>query len=365
MSLKNIKKAFIFGMLLSSLAVLPGCLDWIKEKFGSCESTCTTCGDHGMPQGKLTGEALLSVDGQPLVTVATFEDFWKMYVESNPQAALIAGFYPGLRKEVFNSLLVPFEIAKVYLQKTGKDKSADLKKLYERQCEFVYKTLALDILQKDILAKIDKSPKALKDFYEQNRDKIKAFQDNKFTKVAGATSALSVEFDSAQDAEAFLEKAKTGDFAKLAKEAGKELKDLGFVTMENPDVNYFIKVKLNELKPAEVTKVDLGKDKFVVVKAIEKRNAEYSPFESLDQQTKDIIERELVQVKGVEKMKSEMENLKKTYNIQQNNAFFDEELEKKQAELAKMQKDLENLNEDVEAGEKAVEQAEELLAEEK
>jgi len=357
MSLKNIKKAFNYIMLFSSLAILPGCTDWIKEKLGSSESSCSNCGDHGsrathtVTGTELTGETLLSVDGQSLVTVSGFEDFWKMYVESNPQAALIAGFYPGLRKEVFTTLLVPFEIAKVYLQKTGKDTSPEFQKLFERQCEFVYKTLALDVLHKDILEKINKSPQALREFYEENRDKVRAFQDTKFTKSSGGTSAISVEFDNDQDATAFLEKAKSGDFMNVAKENEKEVKQLGLVTMESPEINYFVKVKLNELAPEDFAKVDLGKDKFVVVKSLAKKKAEYASFDELmeDQQAKDIIERELVQVKSVEKMKEEMENFKKTYNIQQNNTFFEQELEKKQAELGKMQKDLEVLNEDIDA----------------
>jgi len=362
MSLKNIKKAFNYILLFSALSTLPGCTDWIKEKFGSCESSCSGCGDHGShgtahtgTAAPLTGETLLSVDGKSLVTVSSFEDFWKMYVESNPQAALIAGFYPGLRKEVFTTLLVPFEIAKVYLQKTGKDKSAEFQKLFERQCEFVYKTLALDALHKDILEKINKTPQALKAFYEENRDKVRAFQDAKFTKATAGTSAISVEFDNDNDAAAFLEKAKLGNFMDAAKQQDKEVKQLGLVTMESPEVNYFIKVKLNEIGPDEVAKVDLGKDKFVVVKSLAKQKAEYASFDDLmqDQQAKDIIERELVQVKSIEMMKEEMENLKKTYNIQQNNSFFEQELEKKQAELSKMQKDLEVLNQDVDSIESA------------
>jgi len=357
MSLKNIKKAFNFITLFSALLLLPGCMDWVKEKFGWLGTSCSSCKDHTGPHGTSgsqqgAGEILLSIDGHPLVTLENFEDFWKMYVESNPQAALIAGIYPGLRKEVFTSLLVPFEIAKVYIQKTGKDKSAEFEKMVKRQCEFVYKTLALDSLHKDILEKIDKSPQALKNFYMENRDKVRAFQDSKFIKTPGGTSAISVEFNNDKDAAAFLEKAKVDkDFAKLAKEDGKEIKDLGLVTMDTPEVNYFVKVKLNELNPDDVAKVDLGKDKFVVVKALDKKKAEYIPFEDVikDPQAKDIIERELVQLKSVETMKAEIENLKKQYNIQQNNTFFEQELEKKQAELNKMQKDLEVLNEDVEA----------------
>lgn len=357
MSLKNIKKAFNFILLLSSLSILPGCIDWIKEKLGSaCDKSCTSCdshGPHGPQETKLSGEVLLSVDGKPLVTVDSYEEFWKMYVESNPQAALIAGFYPGLRKEVFTAMLVPFETAAVYLQKTGKDKSPEFQKNLERQRTFGYKTLALDTLHKDVLAKIDKSARALKDFYEENREKIRAFQDNKFTKATGGTSAISVEFDNDKDAATFLEKVKANkaDFARLAEQDGKEVKQLGFVTMETPDVNYFVKVKLNELGPDDVAKVDLGKDKFVVVKSLEKKKAEYIPFDEVMQnpQAKEIIERELVQVKSVEKMKDEMEKLTKEYNIQQNNEFFEQELQKKQAELSKMQKDLEVLNEDVEA----------------
>lgn len=356
MSLKNIKKAFNYIILLSSLSILPGCTDWIKDQFG-CLSNSSCCGGHGShdahgPKGaSLTGETLLSVDGQSLVSVSSFEEFWKMYVEGNPQAALIAGFYPGLRKEVFATILVPFEIAKVYLEKTGKDKSTDFQKLFERQCEFVYKTLALDILHKDILEKINKSPQALREFYEENREKVRAFQDSKFTKSQGGTSAVLVEFDNDNDANAFLEKAKVNsNFTKLAQEDNKEVKQLGLVTLETPEINYFVKVKLNELGADGVAKVDLGKDKFVVVKALDKKKAEYATFDELmqDPRAREVIERELVQVKSVEKMKEEMELLKKKYNIQQNNEFFEQELEKKQAELSKMQQDLNVLNEDIE-----------------
>lgn len=352
MSLKNLRNGFNYLILLSALSILPGCTDWFKEKFGgSCEkSACSSC--HGPETKSLTGEALLSIDGNVVITVQDFEDFWKTYTEGNPQAALIASLYPNLRREVFNNLMVPFELAKTYVKKTGKESTPEFQKTLARQMDLVCKHVAFETFQKDALNKVDKSSKALGDFYNENKEKIRAFQEAPFIKTPGGTSAISIEFDNDKEAADFLErtKAEGSDFAKLAQEVGKQIKDHGLVAMDNQEVNYFVKTKLNELQPDQVAKVDLGKDKFVVIKAISKQKPVYASFDEVirDPRAKDIIERELTQVKGVEMIKQEMENLKKAYSVQENNSFFDKEEESKQAELSKMQKDLEVLNEDVE-----------------
>lgn len=319
------------GLLLSTIILLSSCapLDWIKNKMG-CES-CSSGADHGASRG----EPLLSINGKPAITVEGFEDFWNTYLESNPQAAAYASFYPNVRHEMFKNNLVPLEVAKAWVKAEGKDKDSEYQKKIRKQQEFLESFTALEMLKDHVIKNIDTSDEALNNFYNENREKVSIFQQAPFMKSPVSMKAQVVQFTDEKQAKDFLEKAekKDANFASLAKAANKTIKDVDSV--QTKDLDPVVRAKLKDMNTGDVTLVTSGKNQFKVVKVVSKQDATYAQFEEVkgEPEVKEAVKQAIVQIQGSELFGKKLEELKEKFNVKEHTEFFDKERESKQADL--------------------------------
>lgn len=318
------------ALLLSSLAMLTGCTDWIKNKFGgSSESSTTT-----------SKEVLCSIGDKPCITVESFEDFWNAYLQSNPNAAAIVAFYPNVRYEMFANQLVPLKLAQAWVKAEKKDQEAEYQKRLKNQMELIEGFMALEALKENVLKSIDTSDAALEKFYEENKSKSPIFQQAPFIKNAALVQVETVTFADENQAKSFLEKAKAAgaNFAQLVKDAKKELKNLGFINETSKNVDTEIKFRVRGLNAGDFDVVKVGKN-FVVIHATNKKDAEYAPYAELKEkpELKEHLKQTLAQIQGQDAFTNKLEELKKTYNVKENKEFFEREKEKQKADMeAKM-----------------------------
>lgn len=326
------------ALVISSLLLFSSC-QWFKEK-----TTCPECPSQVEQKEPLTGEPLLVVKGKPLITVNSFEDFWSMFTESNPNAQLMASINPQIREGLFKNNLVPLKLARAWAENEGKTATEEFQKKLRRQSDFIADCIALDLLRDEIMKEIDKSDAALKKYYEESKEEIGATQGAPFIKKPAGVQAKMVEFATEQEAKTFLEKAQKegANFEALVKEINKEIKDLGIVTQQTEDLDPSIKMRVVDMTAGEVAQVDVDKDKFVVVKAVSKQEPEYAAYEELkDQpQVRETIEQMMLQKNFTDLLNKKLEEIKKAYNVEENLKFFEREREQKQAELQEQLKKL-------------------------
>lgn len=340
-------------LLVSALFVLPGC-EWFKGRFG-CKD-CPAAHVDGDTSTAVTGatddksQPLLLIGDKPCITVQKFEEFWDEFLKSDSRLAAFVALYPNARYEVFKNQCVPGELIKEWAQRTGKQNDPEYQQKLKKARENIDKAIAMQAFEEAVMKEIDTSDAALEKFYRENREKEMVLQQPPFVKTPAGIKAVAVEFTDEKAANEFSKKAEeTGkDFNQLAKEANKEVKDLGVVNAQSRKVDASLRLQVPQMEVGKIDVVDAGKDKFFVVKALDKQSPEYAEFKDV----KDMVKQALMQVQGTKQFTQKLEDLKKEYDVKENAEFFQKESEKKKAEFEAELKSLEE-QEKAEQGEEA------------
>ncbi len=316
MNKTSLRQAFSAIVLF---ALLPGCNNPFKD-------SCKSCGS----KASLTGEALLTVNGKPVITTSSFEKEWT-FLEKDPQASIMLAFMPNAKEDYFNNQMVPFALVEEWLVMTKKDRDAEFIKEKERQHEILDRALAFMEFQKEVVNSIDVSDAALRTFYEQEKDKQAQLQQPPFVKSAAGVKVASVQFSSEKQANDFAQKArKGGNFNTLAKEEKKEVKDLGMISNQSRNVDAAVKIRALEMKPQEVEVVQTGKNQYMVIKVTAKQEAEYVPFEEVN---KENLKQIVTQIKAPELLQKKLDDLKNQMKVEIKSEYFEKEKKQKAADL--------------------------------
>lgn len=340
------KKSHLF--LLSSLFFLPGCTNWFSSEKKETEMTQPE-------ESQKTGAVLLSVNGKPAIYEGEFEATYKDLLDSKPEfqqyLAMMPAYGVELRKNLFEQMALQ-KLASHWVKTNKIDQNEQFKKDLEKQLENIKEMMAIRALQLDIVDNIKISDAEANKYYEENKEKLGIFRQAPFLSEEGSTKASYVEFGNEKSANEFAEKAKKqiSNFDQLAKENKKTVIDLGFVNMQTPSVDASIRVQLANLK--EVPSVFVSKisdKKYYVVKAANKKEPAFAPFENVKKEIADVMK----QTRFPEKFKERYETLKKDYNVNLNENFFDAE-RRKLEEGAKEQQEMQKSEAQTQATEKAV-----------
>lgn len=323
------------ALLLSTVILLAGCapLEWLKQKTG-CQTCEHPAGSRDHAAG--SGPVIATFDnGKKSLTLGDYEVYWDEFLESDPQAKAIIPFMPNARYELFKNFVTE-RVIQEWIKREKKDKDA----AYVKKINSLYKNLergmAVQAFQEYVLEKVDKSDAAAERFYNENRDTQQIFQQQPFMQTPAGVKLQAVQFSDEKQAKDFLAKAQqpNANFSTLAKDAKKKIENFGnnFVNATSTDVDRAIKAKVADIK--EVPSVDFvqsGKN-FWVIKATDKQEAQYAPFEEV----KDAVKQAKLRVEFPEALTKEIENLKKDFNVNEDTGktYFEEERKKEEAKTA-------------------------------
>lgn len=308
----SIKLLFI----TASLMILPACNSF-KGKDGS---NCESCSSSAVSGTTDNSQAILYIDEKPVMTAQDFDDFFEDLINSEPRAAAFIALYPNAKAELFKNQRVPSAVIQEWAKRTGKTSEADYQKKLQKAKARLEEALATTAFEETILKEIDTAVDTLKSFYEENKGKAEILNQPPFLKAAAGVTAISAEFDNEKAANDFAKKAQApnANFNELAKAANKDVKDLGVVSAQSRNVEPALRVQVPNMEAGKVEVIALGKDKFDVVKAIEKKSPEFAPFEEVQ----DMVKQALLQSKAAEKFQEKLDALKKEYNVRENEEYF-------------------------------------------
>ncbi|OQA33857.1 MAG: peptidylprolyl isomerase [Candidatus Dependentiae bacterium ADurb.Bin331] len=305
------------ALVVSLIVLLPQC-DWgKKEEIRKDETSPASIG---------AGEVLLTIDGQPRITVDRFENYMNTVLEAQPQLKQLIGLMPDAEMELFRSMSSE-ELLQAWMSKNHIDQQENYKKDFQMIMDFGKRQLALKYFQEAHPIKI--SDAEVKKYYEENKKSIPELMT-----ARGGISGMAIGFDKPEEAQAFFAKVKDpkADFVQLARDAKLMIKDLKEVNELSFDVDAPLRDKLITLKKMPAVEFVTGKEKTWVVKAVSKQDPQYVPYD----QIKPRLEAFLQQQKMGEMFTAELENLKNEFKVVENKSYFERKKKLKEEEMNKM-----------------------------
>lgn len=252
------------AVLVLIVAVLTGC-EWFKPV------TCPTCKPQIEEQAAKPEDVLLTIDGRPALTKEGFEEFYQLVAASSGPYGAPA------KNEVFKQVEA-MVVLDHQMAASGKSKTEEYRKELARAYDHARWGLNTQMLAKELTDEIDVSEAALTKFYGEQVGKS-PFDKHPFVKGQDSIQIKSIEFPTKEAAEAFLEKAQK-DFEGSAAAEGLTIKDEGKVSADSQNVDFAIRLKARTIKPGMV-ELAQSADKFYVIKAGPKEEAQYASFEEI------------------------------------------------------------------------------------
>lgn len=306
------------ALVIALVVLLPQC-DWGKKEDTQKNDT--------FPASAVgAGEVLLTIDGQPRITVDRFENYMNTVLEAQPQLKQLIGLMPDAEMELFRSMSSE-ELLQAWMSKNQIDQQESYKKDFQMIIDFGKRQLALKYFQEAHPIKI--SDAEVKKYYEENKKSIPELMT-----ARGGVSGMAIGFDKPEDAQAFFAKVKDpkADFVQIARDAKMIIKDLKEVNELSFDVDAPLRDKLITLKKMPAVELVTGKEKTWVVKAVSKQDAQYVPYD----QIKPRLEAFLQQQKMGEMFTTELEKLKNEFKVVENKSYFERKKKLKEEDMNKM-----------------------------
>lgn len=323
----HMQKRFLsIALLVSGLVFLPGCkiTDWFKEKFGcpQCVAPVAISTDTRTGDKKVSGEAVITLNGRPVITADDFEKSFQLLMQSQQGLMqVIPMMAADQRIQIFQQLaenMAGEQASYQAIKDQGIDKTPEYQENARMIHEAVDRDLAARTFQTELLKKVTITDADAKNYYEKNADKNPYFKRPPFVAGSLSVKAVAVTFDSEKEAQAFASKAKSGDFDTAARDIKKTIKNLGLVTAQT-DLDNAVKAKILAVKQTPQVEVVKGLDnKFYVVKMTEKQEPKLVPFDKVKDQVREVMLAERFQ----DLYTKEIEKLKKQYNITINQDYI-------------------------------------------
>ena len=298
---------FSLQLLLAVVLCLPGCFGGETKE----EMAAGAVAERGIEDGS---PVLLSIDGKARITQNSLEKEFNAFIDENPQLKQVLPYMPDAKQNFFQGLLAQ-EIVDEYVKRNKIDKTP----AYIKEREITHKRID-QILNNKYFS--EKHPATVSDaevraFYDENKDK----KEFGFMISQGGVQAEGVSFANEDDAKAFLAKAKedaTASLEKIAADAGAGLAnnyhDLKMVNAQSVGIEPGLITKVISIKRFPSDEFFKVGDKWWVVRAHEKKEAEYRPFE----QIKPNLEEGLKKQKQAEVIEKAIDGLKESYGIEIN-----------------------------------------------
>lgn len=313
--------------LLTLLVLFPSCG---KQKELQQETPPPTVKAPETPQQPAAADVTLaSINNKPLLTKQEFEQYLNQIDEAQPGIKEWITHEPTMEQSFLNSIVDQKLIKDHWIKDKGIDKTPEYQNLLKQFMEMGTMQIANQKFEESVMKDFKVTDAEVKKYYNENK--------KRFVKTPGGVKAQEVVFGDERAANDFLAKAKVAgaNFKELAKQAGKEVNDLGIVTRETMGVDPALKSKL--LKVTKVPSIDLIKvDKeFHVVNSTDKTAEEYQTLDEAQELIKQMITYE----KAPAMVQEKKQDLRKQYKVDINEEYFQEKakaLEKEMADTAEV-----------------------------
>ncbi|MDP3889351.1 MAG: peptidylprolyl isomerase, partial [bacterium] len=289
-------------VLAVSLMLLPGCMDWIKEKIGGKPVQQEQMPAEGItsPEGAAVSQegmqstddkdVLVWMDGKPLITIEKLKTEKNDLMESNPQLRAMIAFMD--EKQLDRNLtdgLTNQAVVDKYVASNKIDQSKEYKQEMDRMMRSVKHMLNTKFFAQELSIVVGDAQ--VKEFYDKNKESMPNLLVSR-----GGVKAEGVLFNSQAKAQDFVKKVQeVGSFQKAAEATGMKdkVKDFKLVHDQSLGMDNTLRdeiVKLNKFPTNKVIRVD---DKtYWVVHASAKEETKYRPLDQVKGDLKLFLEKE-------------------------------------------------------------------------
>jgi hypothetical protein len=266
---------------------------------------------------ELTGAALVTMNGKPIVTSESLESEEAKLLDANPQLKQMLAFMDPaqLRRNLAEGLMNQALVDQAIVDK-GVNQTAEYKKeikegikAVERMVNTKFFTQSFDVRTSDA---------DVRKFYDANKDTMPQLVISR-----GGVKAMGLQFDTEPEAKAFAAQvtAQGNDIKKAAQAAGMTDKVRDFMTVNQQSMNVDQELKAKIMDMTKVPSVDVVKlkdNKVWVAVATGKEDAQYRPFDQVKAEIKDYLEKE----ERAKRFDEEITKLKTKYNVKMDETFF-------------------------------------------
>ena len=287
---------------ITALALLPNCG---QKKQDQNETVATANGS----------EVLLSLNGEPVITVQQLDDYINQAKEVNPQVEMIMQIMPNARQDVFYKSLKGDKIVREDIKRKGIDKTAEYQKKKAMMLDAIEASLAAEFFREAHKPVVTDAE--VKEFYNKNKENVSGIQVS-----AGGVDAQAVSFTDKAKAQEFMTKVKASgaNFAAIAKEQKLTVLNFGGPVSERSRVD---NAKLKEMilaakKFPSIELVPGDKNTYFVVELKGKSAAKYLPFEQVQEGIKNMV----LEKKAHESFEKKLTELEKQYGFASNEAYW-------------------------------------------
>ena len=315
---------------LASLFCLPGC-SLVESFLGTQDERARahkvaveerametmTRGVSVLPEEELTGEALITMDGSPIVTVNSLQSEKEKLLDANPQLKQMLDYMDPaqLDKNLAEGLMNQVMVDR-YIGEQGVDQLPAYKKELRDGIKAVERLVNTKFFTQNFDINIPEA--TVRAFYDENKDAMPILMLSR-----GGVRAMGMSFDNQSDAQSFADavKAQGNDFEKAASAKGKQdqVRDFVVVNQQSFGINPELKNKILSITNYPSVQIFSLQDGSVwVVSALRKEATQYRPYEEVKNDLKDDLEKD----ERAKRFDDEMSALKKRYNVVMSEKFF-------------------------------------------
>jgi hypothetical protein len=310
---KKSGKPLLVGTVIAALSFLPGCFDNSNKN----EEPMPTETAAAVP---LTGEILVTMKGQPVISSDMVETYKEKFFATNPQMkslVLSSGGMKQLEHDVMESLIAN-KVVTEYINAHKINETAEYKSRLQDIYDNARTVVDIEFFRSKFAPTVSDSE--VRAFYDANKDKVQGIKLS-----AGGVAATGIEFTDGAAARAFAARAKSapGGFKKVAQDdvLTPKIRDFKLVNNQSIGIEAPLRDKIASLKTVPSVETFEVDGKFWVVNATSKEEAKYVPYEQCKNDLKQYLENN----KLAEVMGKTIEDLKKEYNVEVNEGYFGQE----------------------------------------
>lgn len=306
------KKSLLMVVTTISLSlVIPGCS--LFDKSNKKSSVKSAMIDTNTDQDENdNSQAIVTIDGKPLITQDRLEREKQNLIETNPQIKQMIAMMPaGALDKNLAEGLANQEVMGLYIKNKGIDQSTAYKTELSRAMKAIPQALNMQFFVNEITASITDGD--IKSFYDASKDSMP-----QFILSLGGVAAQGISCATQADAQALLEKVKAmnGDMQKAAQEmnVSDKFEDFKQVNNQSMNIDPQLREKILAITVFPSTTIINADNAFWVVKATAKEPVKYRDLES--------IKNDVRQYLGQRKAQEEIARLREEYNIVIDDSYF-------------------------------------------